>query len=230
MPPVNSEIPAIGKTSIARPRAVPPTVPSLPRGAAALCRSAALATWRISVSCLLGALALGASLLGSSGASFVYETDSELQSDGDFNGDGRRDLLIVDRATGSYRIGYQLSPGVYTWSSARASGIANATGLGIGKLDSMTYDSIALTGPDANRINIIDATNTALTIQPSSVFLPSLGPNSVVAMDIGGAGSTTNDDLCVASLYNGASPYRATLLRNDGTTNRTVLSLSLIHI
>jgi len=173
---------------------------------------------------LLCVLVLGGSLLGSFGASFVYETSSELQSDGDFNGDGRRDLLIVDRPTGSYRIGYQMSPGVYTWASARASGIAGATGLGIGKLDSLTFDSIALTGPDANRINILDATNSALSSQPSSVFVPSLGPNSVAAIDIGGSGNTTHDDLCVASLYNGVSAYRETLLRNDGTTNRTVLS------
>jgi hypothetical protein len=217
MPPVNSEMPAAAKTSNVRPRAAAPG------------RFAASAKWRIPVSRWLGALALGGSLLGSSGASFVYESASELQSDGDFNGDGRRDLLIVDRATGSYRIGYQLSPGVYTWAAARASGIANATGLGIGKLDSLTYDSIALTGPDANRVNILDATNSALTIQPSSVFLPSLGPNSVAAIDIGGAGSTAHDDLCVASLYNGVSAYRGTLLRNDGSTNRTVLADSAIN-
>ena len=176
-------------------------------------------------------LALAGSLLGCLGASFVYENASELQSDGDFNGDGLRDQLIVDKATGSYRIGYQLSPDVYTWSSARASGIANATGLGIGKLDSLGFDSIALTGPDANRVNILDATNTALTIQPSSVFIPSLGPNMAVVMDIGGVGNTAYDDLCVASLYNGVSPYRGTLLRNDGTTNRILLSdLSISYL
>ena len=173
---------------------------------------------------LLCVLALAGSLIGSFGASFVYENAWELQSDGDFNGDGLRDQLIVDKATGSYRIGYQLSPDVYTWASARASGIANATGLGIGKLDSLGFDSIALTGPDANRVNILDATNTALTIQPSSVFIPSLGPNMAVVMDIGGVGNTAHEDLCVASLYNGVSPYRGTLLHNDGTTNRILLS------
>ncbi|MBU6410869.1 MAG: hypothetical protein KGR98_10830, partial [Verrucomicrobia bacterium] len=46
---------------------------------------------------------------------FVYENNYELQSGGDFNGDGRGDLIILDKATGSYRIGYQLSPGSYTW-------------------------------------------------------------------------------------------------------------------
>ena len=51
---------------------------------------------------------------------FVYENNYEAQSDGDFDGDGRRDLIILDKATGNYRIGYQLSPNVYTWTSARA--------------------------------------------------------------------------------------------------------------
>jgi len=44
---------------------------------------------------------------------FVYESASELQSGGDFNGDGLADLLIVDKTTGAYRIAYQLSPGNY---------------------------------------------------------------------------------------------------------------------
>ncbi|MDE3068662.1 MAG: hypothetical protein KGJ60_14090, partial [Verrucomicrobiota bacterium] len=155
---------------------------------------------------------------------FVYENNYELQSGGDFNGDGRGDLIILDKATGSYRIGYQLSPGSYTWVSARASGVANATGLGIGRLDSLAFDSLAVAGPDANRVNILDASNTISAGLPASVFIPSLGPNLVGVIDIGGVGNTANDDLYVASLYNGLLPYRETLLRNDGTTNRTVLA------
>jgi len=157
-------------------------------------------------------------------AAQVYENDYELQSGGDFDGDGRGDLIILDKATGSYRVGYQLSAGHYTWVSARASGIANATGLGIGKLDSLTFDSLAVTGPDANRINVLDASNTVSSSLPASIFIPSLGPNTAGVIDIGGSGNTANDDLYVASLYNGASPYRETLLRNNGTTNRPVLA------
>ena len=229
MPPANSVMPAIATAAVPRIGTDVCATLSRRRGTA----PAVPVTWRSSALAkgqprlrrhLLCLLAFGSSLLASFGGSFVYENAWELQSDGDFNGDSLRDQLIVDKATGSYRVGYQVTPGVYSWASARASGIANATGLGIGKLNSLVFDSIALTGPDANRVNILDATNTALAGQPASVFIPSLGPNSVAAIDIGGGGSTVHDDLCVASLYNGVSAFRETLLRNDGTTNRTVLS------
>ncbi len=155
---------------------------------------------------------------------FVYESAWEMQSDGDFDGDGRRDLVIVDKETGDYRIAYQLAPGTFTWVSARASGIAGATGLAIGKLNSLTFDSLALTSPGANRINILDANNTGVAGLPASAFIPSLGPNAVAAIDIGGGGNTANDDLYVASIYNGMAAFRESLVRNDGTTNRTIIS------
>ena len=163
-------------------------------------------------------------LLAGATPAFVYESPFEFQSSGDFDGNGLADLVIVDKATGSYRIAYQLTPGVYSWVPARASGIANATGVGIGKLDSLTFDSLAVAGPDANRINLLDANNPAAASLPASVFLPSLGPNLVGVIDIGGLGNTANDDLYAASLYNGLAPYRETLVRNDGTTNRTIIA------
>ena len=150
---------------------------------------------------------------------FVYETAWELQGSGDFDGNGLLDLIIVDKATGDYRIGYQQTPGVYIWVSARASGIANATGLGLGKLHSLSFDSIALTGPDANRINLLQATNMGIPGEPASVFIGSLGPNVAAVIDIGGPTNSSLDDLYVASIYNGASPFRQTLLRNNGTNN-----------
>jgi hypothetical protein len=175
------------------------------------------------------AAAIAIAFAGSSARAFVYESAWEMQSDGDFDGDTRRDLIIVDKTTGDYRIAYQLSADTYTWVSARASGIANATGLGIGKLNSLGFDSIAVTGSDANRINLLDANNSGAAGLPVSLFIPALGPNAVVATDIGGGGNTAHDDLYVTSIYNGVSPYHETLLRNDGTTNRTVLGDNLIN-
>lgn len=157
-------------------------------------------------------------------AGFVYETGYELQSDGDFDGDGRNDLVIVDVATGNYRLAYQTAPKVYSWVPSRASGIAGATGLGIGRLNSAGFDSLAITGPDANRINILDANNPAASAVPASVYLPSVGPNAVAVIDIGGGGNTTHPDLYVPSLYNGVLAFRHTLVRNVGTTNRTIIS------
>ncbi len=155
---------------------------------------------------------------------FVCDTPFELQSDGDLDGDGRRDLIIVDRATGNYRLAYQLAPGTYSWVAARASGIVPASGLGIGKLNSLTFDSLAITGPNANRLNVVDANNSTVAGLPQSVYISSLGPNAVGVIDIGGGGNTTHDDLYVASIYNGVASYRQTLMRNVGTTNRTQIS------
>src|SRR5262249_26291722 len=168
---------------------------------------------------LLGfALALGAA------SAAVNETPYELQSDGDFDGDGRRDLIILDKGTGNYRIAYQLSLDQYSWVPTRASGVPNATGLGLGKLTALTFDALAITGPDANCVNLITANSPSAAGLPSSIYLPSLGPNLVTAIDIGGGGNTAHDDLYVASLYNGASPYRQTLVRSTGSTNQTVLT------
>jgi len=174
--------------------------------------------------CLLALLGLQCTAARGGAPSFVNENPWELQTGGDFDGDGRSDLVIVEKATGVYRIGYQLSPGVYTWVSPRASGIANATGLGVGKINSLSYDSIAVTGPDANRASLLDATNPATANLPGSLFIPSLGPNISVVLDIGGPTNTALDDLYVASIYNGISAFRETLLRNNGGTNQTVLA------
>jgi hypothetical protein len=155
---------------------------------------------------------------------FVYESPYELQSDGDFDGDGRRDLVIVDTASGNYRIAYQLAPDAYTWVAPRASGIVPASTLGIGKLNSVSFESLAIAGPDANRLNILNANSVTVAGLPQSVYLPSLGPNAVGVIDIGGGGNTVHDDLYVASIYNGVVPFRQTLMRNDGTTNRIAIS------
>src|SRR6266436_7070818 len=86
----------------------------------------------------------------------VYESPNEIFADGDFDGDGRADLVIVDKTTGDYRLAYQLSGGDYTWAKARASGIDNVSGLAVGKLLNTTADALALTGPAANRLNVFD--------------------------------------------------------------------------
>ncbi len=176
---------------------------------------------------ILGLL-IGVALVGSPVRAFVYDNPFELQSDGDFDGDGRRDLIILDKASGAYRIGYQLSPGNYTWVAARASGIANATSLGIGKINALGFDSLAVTGPDANRINLLDANIPGTAGVPVSAFLPSLGPNMVTVMDIGGATNNPLDDLYVATLDNGILPYHQTMIRNGGGTNQTVLAENII--
>lgn len=151
---------------------------------------------------------------------FVYETATEFQADGDFDGDGRTDVVIVDKVTGGYRIGYQLALGTYTWAATRAGGVQNVSGATVGKLTATTRDALAFTAPAANRINVLDAANPNAAGTPIPVYIPSVGPNLVVALDIGGAGNNALHDLFVGSIYNnGVNPARHSTMRNTNGVN-----------
>ncbi|HVM46428.1 MAG TPA: formylglycine-generating enzyme family protein, partial [Candidatus Acidoferrum sp.] len=58
-------------------------------------------------------------------------------------------------------------------------------------------------------------------------FSAALGPNTIVALPIGGNGKTPLDDLYVASIYNSPDPNQATLLRNDGAELPKITDLPL---
>jgi hypothetical protein len=166
-------------------------------------------------------LVLAAALLPQEGRAWVYETPFEFILEADLDGDGAADVVIVDKATGAFRVGYQTAPGVPSWSETRATGIENVTGASAGLLLSTLRDSLAVTGPGANRINLIEALTPTSTILPVTAFIPSLGPNMVAALEIGGAGNTAHADLYIASRENPGP--RETLLRNTGIA-RTLIS------
>lgn len=152
-------------------------------------------------------------------AGTVHETEKEFLTTGDFNGDGRLDVLIVDRDTGRLRVGYRLSAEFFNWANWLAGGAKDIAGVAVGKLVDDKHDSVALAATDVNLITVVDAANANIQTDPIKIPSSALGPNSVVAVDIGGAGNTPLLDLYVASIYNAEpTPTRATLLRN--TANR----------
>ena len=147
----------------------------------------------------------------------IYETPRELIAGGDFDADGRADVVIVDKETGKYRLGYQLTPGMFSWVDCRPSGIKPIAGFGLGRLLATDKQALAFTSPDANQITVADVSSATAPSKPVTVpFTAALGPNTVVVVDIGGAGKTSLADLYVGSIYNSPDPSQATFVRNDG--------------
>jgi formylglycine-generating enzyme required for sulfatase activity len=158
----------------------------------------------------------GTSLADNNTFSFVYETPSEFFGAGDFDGDGRSDVVIVDKDTGKYRLGFQMTEGLFSWVDCRPSGIKGITGFSVGNLFTKGRDGFVFTSPDANEITLVDASSTSATGKPRTVpFTAALGPNTVLAVDAGSLAAKGVLDLYVGSIYNSPDPNLATLLRND---------------
>jgi formylglycine-generating enzyme required for sulfatase activity len=160
--------------------------------------------------------------------SFIYESPHELFGIADFDRDGRPDLVIVDKDSGKYRLGYQLSPGLFSWVDCRPSGLKGVAGFTIGGLLTTNQEAVAFSSPDANQITIVDASSPTASGKPLTVpFTAALGPNTIVAVDIGGTGNTPRADLFVGSIYNSPDPSQGTLLRNDGAEFPKVADMPL---
>lgn len=156
---------------------------------------------------------------GAAGAAFVYETDTEFLTSGDLDGDGRVDAVIVDRAAGTFTVGYQTNSRAFFWSPPRPGGIVGVTGVSLGRIVATSRDALVLTSPDANRLNVFDAAGHTQPAVPLPVYPHGVGPSQVVALDIGGTGNLpARDDLYVWTEWNGgANPYRLALMRNTAS-------------
>src|ERR1019366_6867590 len=106
----------------------------------------------------------------------IYETPYEFFASGDFDRDGRADVVIVDKESGKYRLGYQLTPGLFSWVDCRPGGIKGIAGISMGHLMAPDKEALAFTSPDANQITMVDASSPTASGKPVTVpFTAALG-------------------------------------------------------
>src|SRR5690606_24667257 len=73
----------------------------------------------------------------------VYESDAEFQTLADVDGDGFADLIVVDKATGQFRVATGSVNGSLTWRvHSGNSGLPGVTGFSAGPLLNPRYDSL----------------------------------------------------------------------------------------
>lgn len=158
-------------------------------------------------------------------AGFVLETEREFFATGDFNGDGREDVAVVDRASGKVRPGYAQPDGTFLWVDNRLCGVKDLTGLTVGRLFDAQRDALAATAADANSLAAVELAQPGQSSPPVPIPFELLGPHSLLALEIGGDGNTPLHDLLVVSIYNDPEPFKASLLRNaSGPGNAEVIS------
>ncbi len=137
-----------------------------------------------------------------------YVTEHELQGFGDFNGDGLLDAVVVDRASGNYRVGTQVAGGLLQWGKAKPSGVAGADAMAAGRVISTTKDRLLVAGKFANRVNLIAP--DAPFASPIALALESLGPISVTAIDINFPGNDpARHDLVAITDFNSGGSEQA---------------------
>jgi formylglycine-generating enzyme required for sulfatase activity len=150
-------------------------------------------------------------------SSLTYESPYEFFGNGDFDGDGRQDIVVVDKESGKYRLGYQTTVGTILWVDCRPSGIKGISGFSSGSLLSKGKGALAFTSANDNQVTLVDASSTSAPGKPVTVPLSAgLGPNTVLAVDAGTMAKSGLQDLYVGSIYNSPDPNLATVLRNDG--------------
>lgn len=127
---------------------------------------------------------------------FTWEANGFLFSRGDFNADGRHDMVIVDAQSGSIRLVNQLSNGSFTWGEIQPSGIESPEALAVGKFYGATNDAIAVGSSTSNRIHLFGLTNPAEIFTPAVIYPSAPGPTSLAAMDVNATGTTDMIAIC----------------------------------
>lgn len=153
---------------------------------------------------------------------FTFETTSHLFSTADFDNDGRRDMVQIEKATGATTLGFQNVSGAFSFSAAQPCGIENVTALSVGRFVSSSTDSFIATGPNAGRMHLMSPSSVSSLLHVTPIYQPFPQVYGVAALDIDGA--TPTDILTTGDRGAGAVGGRYTYT-GLGTLNTTATTL-----
>jgi hypothetical protein len=149
--------------------------------------------YRLILSALLAWLPLGLH-----SEPFTYESAAELSAALDASGDGLPDLVVVDKATGVRQLAIQQADGSFAWAEPRSTGLDGVTALTAGWFARAgAAEGFAVAAPRWNRVSVVPN-----PFDPETYFnalAPGVGPNLVVALDMGGEAGL--DDLAIATCW-----------------------------
>ncbi len=154
---------------------------------------------------ILALAALSLLAASSQAGNFVYPTTAGFSASGDFDGNGQEDILLVDSATGLYRIGYTAAGGAVTFAEGRPAGMTGVSGVAVGRMNGMASTSLAVTAPEQNRFHLLTPVTTGYTEPKVHTSATGIGTTLLGALDIPGAAPTAEDDLALVSVFNGAN-------------------------
>ncbi len=156
--------------------------------------------------------------------SFIYENPAEWVAEGDFDGDGLADVVIVDRRSGIYRVGYQRKDGTLEWLGAASSDLRYVTGLSVGRIYDAQKDDLLLSSGDAGGVCVV----RVATGWRTNLAYEGIGPNTITALSLTNRPDALQRHFVVSSLYTlDLSPNKTELLRFSDPRLQTVHKLDL---
>lgn len=151
-----------------------------------------------------------------SAGAWVYEFPLEFVSSGDFDGNGLTDVVVVNKANGNIRIGYQGASNQLVWAEERSSGVSNVASLSVGPCLATNMDALAVSSKSTSRITVLDVHDTS-KVTESYIYPRGTGicANVIVPID---NNTSIPDGLFVATCSN-ASPNIGgySYVKHDGT-------------
>lgn len=148
-------------------------------------------------------------------AETVTVGQAQFTASGDIDGDGDFDAIIVERNSGIVRIGERQLNGTVVFRQPMPSGVPNVTSMAVGRFHDSGRDSIALTSPLSNRVQLLDPLSPAL--HPMTASFPAAGPRQLAAFDIAGEGTIGLEDLAATFGFESQIPVAIRRLANGGS-------------